>query len=253
MNMKNKSSKGIRIRMLMVGVLITVVVGCNRYTKHEVLTFFFTGVPTPEEEQKAEAEKAKALQAAAAAAAQKDIPKPERFSHPLWTAGRCDQCHQTLTNFSVPGVKKKSPGVFQKGMEPPGPLVVPRQELCIRCHKDKSAANAQKEGLWLHNTPAKGECHKCHDPHQSDQRYLLLEPPRQICIPCHKDPKIMELAAHKEPGECLTCHNPHFGKDKKMLKKDYQEIEHRLRLSPDLPGAKAPPGGLPKRGSSSQE
>jgi predicted CXXCH cytochrome family protein len=63
----------------------------------------------------------------------------------------------------------------------------------------------------------------------------------------------MELAAHKEPGECLACHNPHLGKNKKMLKKDYQEVENRLRLSPDLPGPKAPPGGLPKRGSSSQE
>ena len=249
--MKDKRPNGLLIRILVVGVLITAVAGCERYTKHEVLTFFFTGVPSPDEEKKAEAEKAKALQAAATE--QKDIPKPKRFSHPLWTAGQCDQCHQSTANFSVPGAKKRVPAVFQKGMEPPGPLVVSRQELCIRCHKDKSAAKAQKEGLWLHNTPEKGECHKCHDPHQSDHRYLLLEPPRQICIPCHKDPKIMDLAAHKEPGECLTCHNAHFGRDKKMLKKDYQEIEHRLRLSPDLPGAKAPPGGLPKRGSSSQE
>ena len=249
--MNRQRSKGLWIRIILVGVLINAVAGCDRYTKHEVLTFFFTGVPSPEEEEKAEAEKAKALQAAATE--QIAIQKPERFSHPLWAAGRCDQCHQSSANFSVPGVKKQSPAVFQKGMEPPGPLVVPRQQLCIRCHEDKSAVNAQKEGLWLHNTPAKGECHKCHDPHQSDHRYLLLEPPRQICIPCHKDPKIMELAAHKEPGECLTCHNPHFGKDKKMLKKDYQEVENRLRLSPDLPGAEAPPGGLSKRGLSSQE
>ena len=249
--MNGQRLNGLWIRMLLVGVLITAVTGCDRYTKHEVLTFFFTGVPSPEEEEKAEAEKAKALQAAATE--QIAIQKPERFSHPLWAAGRCDQCHQSSANFSVPGVKKQSPAVFQKGMEPPGPLVVPRQQLCIRCHEDKSAAKAQTEGLWLHNTPEKGECHKCHDPHQSDHRYLLLETPQQICIPCHKDPKIMDLAAHKEPGECLTCHNAHLGRDKKMLKKDYQEIEHRLRLSPDLPGAEAPPGGLPKRGSSSQE
>ena len=249
--MTGKSSNGLWIRMLLVGVLITAVAGCDRYTKHEVLTFFFTGVPSPEEEKKAEAEKAKALKAAATE--KKAISKPKLFSHPLWAAGRCDQCHRSSANFSVPGTKKRSPAVFQKGMVSPGPLVVPRPELCIRCHKDKSVATAKKEGLWLHNTPAKGECQKCHDPHQSTQRYLLLETPRQICIPCHKDPKIMELAAHKEPGECLTCHNPHLGKDKKMLKKDYKEVEHRLRLSPDLPGAEAPPGGLPKRGSSSSQ
>ena len=239
------------IRVFAVIIVITAMAGCDRYTKHDVLNFFFTGVPSPEEEEKAAAEKAKAQQAAAKK--QEPIEKPVRFSHPLWSAGRCKECHQSTASFSVPGVPKRPPTVFQKGMEPPGPLVVPRQELCIRCHKDKSAVTAKEKGLWLHNTPAKGECQKCHDPHQSEHRYQLLETPRQICIPCHKDPKVMELAAHKEPGECLTCHNAHFGKDKKMLKKDYKEVEHRLRLSPDLPGAKAPPGGLPKRGSSSQE
>ena len=56
------------IRIILAGVLITAVAGCERYTQHEVLTFFFTGVPSPEEEEKAAAEKAKALQAAAVAA-----------------------------------------------------------------------------------------------------------------------------------------------------------------------------------------
>ena len=43
--MKDKRPNGLLIRMLVVGVLITAVAGCGRYTKHEVLTFFFTGVP----------------------------------------------------------------------------------------------------------------------------------------------------------------------------------------------------------------
>ena len=42
--------------MLSVVVFIVAVAGCDRYTKHEVLTFFFTGVPSPEEEERAAAE-----------------------------------------------------------------------------------------------------------------------------------------------------------------------------------------------------
>ena len=69
---------------------------------------------------------------------------------------------------------------FQKGMPSPGKLAVPRKELCIKCHKDKSDAKALREGIWLHTTAAKGDCNKCHDPHQSNHQYLLLETPRQI-------------------------------------------------------------------------
>jgi predicted CXXCH cytochrome family protein len=238
----------ILIRMVMLSVLITSISGCDRQAKHKVLTFFFTGVPPLEEQAQkkegAEKDKTKEVEKKAA-------PQPTLYTHPLTAARQCSQCHQTTANFGLFGQKGR-PYIFRKGLSP-GPLVVPRKELCTTCHKDKSAAETITEGLWLHNTPAKGECHKCHDPHQSNHRYQLLDTPRQICIPCHKDPKVMDLAAHKEPGECLTCHNPHLGKDKKMLKKDYQEVEHRLRLSPELPGAKEPPGSLPKRGTSSQE
>ena len=243
------------IRILLVGVLIAAIAGCDRHTKHKVLTFFFTGVPPLDDGKKAEAEKTEPPEVPTTE--QKSILAPKRFSHPLWAAGRCDQCHQTSANFSVPGVKKRMPAVFQKGMEPPGPLVVPRQELCVRCHTDKSPAKAQQEGLWLHNTQAKGECHKCHDPHQSDHQYLLLETPRLICIPCHKEaemmPKVKDKEAHKKPGECLSCHNPHLGKDRNLLTKDYKEVKHPVSLVPDLPGAEASPIGFPGRGSTSQE
>ena len=145
-----------------------------------------------------------------------------------------------------------SPVAFRKGMVSPGPLVRPRQELCLRCHKDKSAAEALAKGLRLHPTSAKGDCYACHDPHQSTIPYMLLKKPQQICIPCHTDPKIMELAAHKQPGECLTCHNPHLGKNRLLLKKDYKEVKHPVGSEPGLTKFQAVPKGLPIEGSTTK-
>jgi predicted CXXCH cytochrome family protein len=81
---------------------------------------------------------------------------------------------------------------------------------------------------------------------------MLLETPRQICIPCHTDPKIMELAAHKQPGECLTCHNPHLGKNRLLLKKEYKEVKHPVGSVPGLPELQAVPKGLPIEGSTTK-
>jgi len=242
--MKDKRSKELLIHLLMVGVLITAVAGCDRHTKHKVLTFFFTDVPPLEEEKKAALEKDKTPQLEEEAA-----PLPTFYSHPLTASRQCNLCHQTTANFNMFGGRTTRAVAFRKGMVSPGPLVMPRNELCIKCHKDKSAAEALAQGLWLHPTSAKGDCYACHDPHQSTIEYVLLETPQQLCIPCHTDPKVMELEAHKQPGECLTCHNPHIGKNRLLLKKDYKEVKHPVGSVPGLPELQAVPKGLPIEGS----
>jgi len=231
----------------MVGVLITAVAGCDRHTKHKVLTFFFTGVPSLEEEQKAALEKDKSPQTKA-----KEAPPPTFYTHPLTASRQCNSCHQTTANFNMFGGRRERSVAFHKGMVLPGPLVLPREKLCLRCHKDKSAAEALAKGLRLHPTSAKGDCYACHDPHQSKIPYMLLKKPQQICIPCHSDPKIMELAAHKQPGECLTCHNPHLGKNRLLLKKDYKEVKHPVGSEPGLTKFQAVPKGLPIEGSTTK-
>jgi predicted CXXCH cytochrome family protein len=245
--MKDKRSNGLLIHLLMMGVLITAVAGCDRHTKHKVLTFFFTGVPSLEEEQKAALEKDKPPQLAEEAA-----PLPTFYTHPLTASRQCKLCHQTTANFSMFGGRTTRAVAFRKGMVSPGPLVRPRNELCIKCHKDKSAAEALALGQRLHPTSAKGDCYACHDPHQSTNPYMLLETPQQICIPCHTDPKVMELAAHKQPGDCLTCHNPHLGKNRLLLKTDYKEVKHPVGSVPGFPELQAVPKGLPIEGSTTK-
>ena len=183
---------------------------------------------------------------------EKDVPLPTLYSHPLTASRQCNLCHQTTANFSMFGGRTTRAVAFRKGVAQPGPLVRPRNELCISCHKDKSAAEALAQGLWLHPTSAKGECHICHDPHQTTNPYMLLETPQQLCIPCHTDPKVMELEAHKQPGDCLTCHNPHLGKNRLLLKKDYKEVKHPVGSVPGLPELQAVPKGLPIEGSTTK-
>jgi len=241
--MKAGNPNRLFVRLITVTIIIAVVSGCDRQGRHKMLTVFFTGVPPLEADNKGETEKDDTPKGQQET--KQTGPKAIVYTHPLAAARLCNQCHLTTANFGMFG-QKVSTNFSQKGQPSPGKLVVPRKELCIKCHKDKSDANAMREGIWLHTTAAKGDCLKCHDPHQSNIRYMLLDKPRQICIPCHKDPKIMELAAHKEPGECLTCHNPHLGKDRKLLTKDYKEVKQPV--SP-LPGFPAVPDNLPAGGS----
>jgi len=230
-------------RLITVIIFIAVTSGCDRQGRHKMLTIFFTGVPPLEASDKGETEKDNTLKVQQEA--KQTAPEAILYTHPLSAARLCNQCHLTSANFSMFG-QKISPTFSQKGQPSPGKLVVPRTEICIKCHQDKSAANALREGIWLHTPAAKGDCLKCHDPHQSKYQYLLLEAPRLICIPCHSGPKIMELSAHKDPSECLTCHNPHLGKDRKLLTKDYKEVKQPV--SP-LPGLPAVPDNLPAGGS----
>jgi len=239
--MKAAYSNRFIIDLIMATVLIALLSGCDRQSRHKVLTVFFTGVPPLEEEKNAAIEKDKTPQTE-----EKPAPPPKRYEHPLTASRQCSVCHQSTGNFNMFGRKQSQPAAFRKGMTSPGPLVRPRQQLCIGCHKDKSAAEALARGLRLHPTSAKGDCYACHDPHQSTNPYMLLENPQQICIPCHQDPKIKELAAHKEPGGCLTCHNPHLGKDRKLLTKDYKEVKQPAST---LPGFPAAPDNLPTGGS----
>ena len=239
--MKAENPNRFFIHLILVTILIAMVSGCDKQGRHKVLTVFFTGVPPLEEEKNTVVEKDKTPQTE-----EKAAPPPTLYRHPLTASRQCNLCHQSTANFNMFGGGRQQPVPFRKGMASPGPLVRPRQELCIGCHKDKSAAEALARGLRLHPISAKGDCTACHDPHQSTNPDTLLEPPRQICIPCHKDPKIMALAAHKEPGECLTCHNPHLGKDRKLLTKDYKEVKQPV--SP-LPGFPAVPDNLPVGGS----
>ena len=78
-----------------------------------------------------------------------------KYVHSAIATG-CTSCHEIRVNKDVTRVKL---------------ITTTPQALCITCHANKDAAS-------LHGTvhpPAVRDCVKCHDPHQSDNKYQLAE------------------------------------------------------------------------------
>jgi predicted CXXCH cytochrome family protein len=241
------------MRLFTVVLFAVGVAGCSRQAGHQVLTFFFTGVPQLEEQQaeqktapgatpalKEERNTGAAGQSPvkkqnSAVAGQPDtlskVPEaPRLFSHPVWAEGDCSPCHEGsgVFGFQPGGQPKKNIAtkIFNSGGGMPGKLRHPKEKICTTCHTGKTGLRAIKDNLWLHNPTAKGDCLACHDAHQSKQRGVLRRPPDQLCQPCHPAEKLAATAMHRNSNEpCLSCHNPHMGKDRRLLIQDYQEIK----------------------------
>ncbi len=223
----------VSVHIIMILFLTALLAGCEPQARHQVLTFFFTGVP-PLDEAGSVAEVKEPPQPTHAKIPEKptlNIQKP-LFSHPVWASGTCNPCHESTGTFSTPGVTRSPSTVFKTGGGKPGRLILAKNELCIQCHKDKTQKRAMTDNLWLHNTTAKGDCLTCHDPHQSNNAKTLRQAPSLICLPCHKEGKFLATPTHQKGEECLSCHNPHMGLDRNLLKKEYKEIKKPVALAP---------------------
>jgi len=221
-----------------------------------MLNFFFTGVPTPEEieRQKIEAEKRRKKKEEQKTPSKPEVvskisekPSKEKevtikakklYSHTPYAERHCDGCHMGSTSFRM-FRSKETTSAFSKGGGMPGVLIAPRKKLCFKCHEYLSPDKASLSGLWLHTTAAEGDCDACHAPHQSEYPGVLLNKPEDICKECHSDEQTMNIPDHSKPGECLDCHNPHLGRNRLLLKKDFQEEQRSERQKLDPSGQKS--------------
>ncbi len=247
------------VRMCGVVVLVLVCLtatGCSRSTRHQVLNFFFTGVP-PLEAQQAdpspnEADMQKAVERsgekqvssrknAAVAGKPASVPAvpqaPRFYSHTVWLEGNCAACHTGSKTFGFQsgGISGRNTGTraFYSGGGMPGSLKLPKNKLCLVCHTDKSGLRAIRDNLWLHNTTAKGECMACHDAHQGRYPGVLRMEADRLCRSCHPEEKLASLPMHRTGSEsCLSCHNPHMGADRRLLTREYQERKTSARREP---------------------
>jgi predicted CXXCH cytochrome family protein len=220
---------------LLVTLLLAVaaVSGCSQTTRHDVLTFFFTGVPEPGEEEKAwekqaiEAQAVVAVRSARNLAAKTFMNKVRVFVHGPYGAGQCERCHATAASKPFRTGKGKVDDAVVAQAKSFGPrLAFPREELCVTCHSEKSTAVARASGLWQHEPVAKGWCTTCHSPHKSERQYMLLKTNSvELCTQCHRVEDLQITMEHrKDPGaECISCHNPHVGKSSFLLKAEYDE------------------------------
>jgi predicted CXXCH cytochrome family protein len=85
-------------------------------------------------------------------------------------------------------------------------------DTCSECHDLEDLAPVPE----LAHTPVReGSCEKCHDPHGSGRKNLLVASGTDLCWSCHQDLKAEQKRTHvHQPfarGECIECHTPHGG------------------------------------------
>lgn len=110
----------------------------------------------------------------------------------------CNVCHEVRVNRDVTRVK----------LITSTPL-----SLCISCHADKNAAELKGT---IHK-PAIRDCLKCHDPHESDNKYQLLKPTSgdansNLCLNCHTIGQNVPEKGSRHlalDAGCDTCHVSH--------------------------------------------
>jgi predicted CXXCH cytochrome family protein len=97
-------------------------------------------------------------------------------------------------------------------------LKVASPDLCLACHKD---IKNRMQGERVH-PPAARDCLRCHAPHASVEKALLVRSSRMLCAECHKFDAAAFKSAHLDidPAamDCLRCHVPHSSKDAKLFK-----------------------------------
>lgn len=214
----------LRYIAILLAPFLIFIAGCDKYTQHKVLTFFFTGVPPIEEEKAAPENKKEDLKEAKKKAG--FSPSVETFLHGPFATGQCYYCHETYVTagFRKFGYKEREVAPKQE-QSASGRLVMPLRKLCLNCHIQKSIQSAFENNLYLHGPVAEGNCTICHNPHRSASPYLLLkEKTIELCGQCHSKGYIQETEEHVKGEECTTCHNAHMGMDNSLLKKDFNEI-----------------------------
>lgn len=213
------------LTVVLPALLAILAAGCSSAARHEVLTFFFTGVPPMD----GGSPKAAAVDSALPKMSLYERRLADRdriaalrpftgpYVHGPFAAQSCEQCHEMAAGgFGFGNIASQT-----KMNIVPGRFVLPPAELCVACHAGKSNAAAQAAGLRLHG-PAEN-CLICHQPHNGKAPYFLKMNVGELCRQCHGDGYIHDADLHTEVEDCLECHNPHLGRDAAMLRDDYQE------------------------------
>jgi len=210
--------------ILILAVVMILVNGCRRQTEYEVLSFFFTGVPSPEEEEREKAEQEHQSMG------KDEGINPLFSSHSYYVAKKCDECHQvTFTQNSRGTARSGMPTISFGGEKATDGSRLPLKKICVNCHENRSETFASANNLWLHAPVTRSNCLVCHDPHRSRYPDLLKNETDKLCTMCHSEGLIKLTKNHQELKNCLECHNPHLGKDKFLLVKDYKE-ERKLPI-----------------------
>ncbi len=106
-------------------------------------------------------------------------------------------------------------------------------DLCLACHSDMEALFDLRKPLPFVHGIIKGQgCVACHDPHATDNQFLLRKPINELCVGCHTKLAGIKrghpVGGHPLEGPterrrkdrkltCTSCHDPHGSKFRKLL------------------------------------
>lgn len=175
----------------LAGVVLLITACGSQQQKHQMLTFFFDGVPDPGSASSpvptGEAEMVEKKRRGF-------VPVVRRvIFHEPFELKDCKDCHKSAHSQA---------------------LVKDEPRLCYDCH-----GKILKKMTFVHKPAEDGTCKACHLPHKSPYDFLLPKPEVQLCNDCH-DP-VNTLAFVHTPiadGHCSVCHDPHGGKNAMYLK-----------------------------------
>jgi len=107
--------------------------------------------------------------------------------------------------------------------------------LCVVCHSDKENLvdeDKKKRPPYVHGIIFGKGCVACHDPHATDNHYMLKKSTNKLCVGCHNDlagvTRGHPIAGHPvagptellRPGRkltCSSCHEPHGSNHQYLL------------------------------------
>ena len=106
-------------------------------------------------------------------------------------------------------------------------------ELCVTCHSNKQDLLKRKaQEFSVHWVIRGAGCTLCHDPHATNELFMLRKPINELCLGCHLEridlAKGHPVARHpvtgfperRRPGRqltCVSCHDPHGSAYQYML------------------------------------
>ncbi len=206
-----------RGRTALVGLMLCVFLGifiisCDEVERHNVLTFFFEGVPPLGQDQLTE-------EAGDYDSRKLSQVRPEQFWYVHQPRKDCTLCHD-----------KSRQRVFSSQTY----LIKPVPELCYECHADYTTSAS-----YVHGPVAVGRCLFCHNPHKSRIEHLLKEPEPRLCYLCHNIDTVQLIPAHlvERQFACTDCHNAHTSSVKYLLNEVADgEVEGAESVGEDVQG-----------------
>jgi len=182
--------------LIVFGLLLVSVMSCDEVERHQVVTFFFDGVPPLHGEVTSE----DSLTETGFRRRQVG-EKPETiwFVHEPWKNRNCNLCHEQLDE--------------KKWALPE--LTSPEPELCYQCHPNYPVTEP-----YVHGPVAVGECLLCHESHKSKIAGLLKEKEPELCYQCHETIEEAQIPGHPDGPIllCTNCHDPHASSTRMLLK-----------------------------------